>query len=91
MPLTRANDRYTSDVQGVNFLMQDGPAEIICRISLETLSRLGRMTGLTEPIEIFENSRETIERAASNKYDRTSRLPYEVMTVAADDLGLGDA
>ena len=91
MPLTRASDRYTSGVDGINFLMRDGSIEVICRIDLETLSQFGRTIGLSETIEIFETGRATIERAAATKYDRTSRRPYEVVTVTAGDLGLGDA
>ena len=90
MLLTRADDRYTSRLDGVNFLMHDGQIEVVCRIDLETLSQFGRTIGLSETIEIFETSRATIERAASNKYDRTSRHPYEVATVAAGDLGIED-
>jgi hypothetical protein len=47
--------------------------------------------GLSEAIEIFETGRDTIERAASNKYDPTSRRPFEVVTVTTDDLSLDDA
>jgi hypothetical protein len=91
MPLTRASDQYTSSVDGINFLMRDGPIEVICQIDLETLSQFGSTIGLSGTIEIFETGRATIERAASTKYDRTSRRPYEVVTITADDLGLGDA
>ena len=41
-----------------------------------------------ELAEVFETGRDAIERAASDKFDRTSRRPYEVVTVTADDLGL---
>ena len=88
MPLTRASETYTPREDGIYFLMQDGPEEVVCQITLEALSKLGRTTGLTGPTEIFETRRDTIERVAGNKYDRTSRRPYEVLTVTADDLGL---
>jgi len=71
--------------------MQDGPTEVVCRINLDALSEFGRTIGLSEPTEIFETGRAAIERAASEKYDRTSRRPYEVVTITADDLDLGDA
>jgi hypothetical protein len=71
--------------------MQDGPEEVVCRITLEALSKLGRTTGIIGPTEIFETCRDAVERAAGNKYDRTSRHPYEVVTVIADDLGLEKA
>jgi hypothetical protein len=91
MPLTRASETYTLREDGIYFLMQDGPEEIVCQITLEALSKLGRMTGLIGPTEIFETGRDAIERAAGNKYDRTSRRSYEVVTVTADDLGLEEA
>jgi len=91
MPLTRASETYTPREDGIYFLMQDGPEEVVCQITLEALSKLGRTTGLTGPTEIFEARRDTIERVAGNKYDRTSRRSYEVVTVTADDLGLEEA
>jgi hypothetical protein len=91
MPLTRASETYTLREDGIYFLMQDGPEEVVCQITLEALSKLGRTTGLVGPTEIFETRRDTIERAAGSKYDRTSRRPYEVVTVTADDLGLEEA
>jgi hypothetical protein len=91
MPLTRASETYTLREDGIYFLMQDGPQEIVCQITLEALSKLGRTTGLIGPTEIFETGRDTIERAAGSKYDRTSRRSYEVVTVTADDLGLEEA
>jgi hypothetical protein len=71
--------------------MQDGPMEVVCRITLEALSQFGRTIGLSEPSEIFETGRHAIEHTASDKYDRTSRRPYEAVTITADDLDLGDA
>jgi hypothetical protein len=91
MPLTRASETYTLREDGIYFLMQDGPEEVVCQITLEALSKLGRATGLIGPSEIFETGRDTIERAAGDKYDRTSRRPYEVVTVTIDDLGPDEA
>ena len=88
MPLARTNKRYTSGVDGVHFLMQDGPMEVVCTITVEALSQLGRTMGLTVQTEIFETSREAIERTASDKYDRTARRPYEMVIVTIDDLDL---
>jgi len=70
--------------------MRDGPFEVICQIELETLSRLGNTRGLSEAIEIFERDRATIERAASNKYDQTSRQDYEILVVTSADLAIRD-
>jgi hypothetical protein len=87
----RAIERYTLREDGIYFLMQDGSEEVVCRITPEALSKLGRAAGIIGPTEIFETGRNTIERAAGNKYDRTSRRPYEVVTVTADDLGPEEA
>jgi hypothetical protein len=86
MPLTRAQERYTLREDGIHFLMHDGPAEVVCRIDLAALSLFGRTIGLTEPTEIFETGRDRIERAASHKYDQTTRVPYEVLTITIKDL-----
>jgi hypothetical protein len=87
MPLMRSVERYTVRGDGIYFLMQDGPTGVVCEITLEALSQLGRASGLTEPTEIFKATRDAIERVASDKYDRTSRKPYEVVTITIDDLG----
>jgi Protein of unknown function (DUF1488) len=89
MPLTRARDNYTLSADGIHFLMLDGPVEVICEIGFEALSEFGSTLGLSETTEIFESGRAMIERAASDKYDRTIRRAYEVVTVTAADLGLG--
>jgi Protein of unknown function (DUF1488) len=91
MPLRRAIERYMLREDGIYFLMQDGPEEVVCRITLEALSKLDKTTGIIGPTEIFESGRHTIERAAGNKYDRTSRHAYEVVTITTDDLGLEEA
>jgi hypothetical protein len=91
MPLTRLSDRYGLGDHSISFLMLDGPTEVVCEISSETLTRLGRVMGLTDLSKIFETSRDRIERAASDKYDQMTRVLYEVLTVATDDLDLGDA
>ena len=91
VPLMRAIERYTLHEEGIYFLMQDGPEEVACQITREALSKLGRTTGLIGLTEIFQTGRGTIERAAGNKYDRTNRRPYEVVTVTGDDLNLEEA
>jgi len=82
----RADERYTVREDGIYFLMQDGPMEVVCEITLEALSQLGRTIGLTEPTDVFVSGRAAIEHAASEKYDRTSRRPYEIVTITTDDL-----
>jgi hypothetical protein len=71
LPLARLSDRYGLGEDGIIFLMLDGQTEVVC----------GRVMGLTELSKIFEAGRDTIESAASNKYDQTTRVPYEVLTV----------
>jgi Protein of unknown function (DUF1488) len=77
----RADERYTVRQDGIIFLMLDGPMEVVCEITLEALSQLGTTIGSTEPTDVFVTGRDAIERAASDKYDRTSRRPYEIITV----------
>jgi hypothetical protein len=90
MPLTRARDNYTVHADGIRFLMRDGPFEIICQIELETLAQAGNARDVSQATEIFERERATIERAASNKYDRTSRQDYEILVVTTADLAIRD-
>jgi hypothetical protein len=59
---------------------------VVCEITIEALSQLRRASGLTEPTGIFETTRDAIERVVTDKYDRTSREPYEVVTITTDDL-----
>jgi hypothetical protein len=86
MPLTRARDGYTARADGIRFLMRDGSCDIICQIRLETLSQIGNTADLNDTIGIFQRDRAMIERAASDKYDRTSRRDYEVVIVTTADL-----
>jgi len=90
MPLSRARENYTVGADGIQFLMRDGQSEVICHIELETLSDLGNgnATDRMELIEIFDRGRAAIERAASRKYDQTSRRDYEIVTVTIVDLTL---
>jgi Protein of unknown function (DUF1488) len=82
----RSVEGYTVREDGVYFLMQDGPIGVVCEITLEALSRLGQASGLTEPTEIFKTTRDAIERVVSDKYDRTPRRAYEIVTITADDV-----
>jgi hypothetical protein len=86
MPLTRARDGYTVRADGIRFLMRDGSYEIICQIGLEALSQIGNTADLSESIGIFQRDRAMIERAASDKYDRTSRRDYEIVIITSADL-----
>jgi hypothetical protein len=82
----KAVEKYTVREDGIYFLMQDGPTGVVCEITLEALSQLGRANGLAEPTEICKTTRDAVERVASDKYDRTARRPYEIVTITADDV-----
>jgi hypothetical protein len=87
MALKRASDRFTVRERSVHFLMEDdGAGEVICSISSTTLVAIGQAAGLSHPIFIFLAFREKIERAASEKYDRTARIPYEILSLQEHDL-----
>jgi hypothetical protein len=88
MPLTRARDNCTVCAGGIRFLMRDGRFEVICQIDVQTLSRFGRTTSLAELVAVFQRDRTAIERAASDKYDRTKRQDYEIVMVTSADLEL---
>jgi hypothetical protein len=89
MPLTQAGDGYTVRADGIRFLMRDGSYEIMCQIKLETLSQIGDAGDLSDTIAIFQRDRAMIERAASDKYDRTSRRDYEIVIITSADLAPG--
>jgi Protein of unknown function (DUF1488) len=86
MPLTRASERPVFRRDGVRFLMKEGPREVPCHIYQDDLSSFGRTVGMRDTALIFEAYREEIERAASDKYDRTGRGDYEIIIVSAGDL-----
>jgi hypothetical protein len=89
MPLKRARDSYTVYADGIRFLMRDGSYEVICQIRLEALSQIGNTADLCDTIGIFQRERAMIERAASAKYDGTSRLDYEIVIITPADLAPG--
>jgi hypothetical protein len=66
--------------------MKDSPDEVICAISCNLLVAVGQPYGLTNPVFIFWALREKVERAASAKYDRTTRKAYEILAVQERDL-----
>jgi hypothetical protein len=86
MPLTRAAERPVFKRDAVRFLMKDGAADVPCLVSHRALSALGSLLGMNDTTLIFAACRERIERAASDKYDRSARHDYETVTVTVDDL-----
>jgi hypothetical protein len=89
MPLTRARDNYLVSADGIRFLMRDGTFEIMCEIEREALSQIGNASHADETVAIFERHRAMIERVASDKYDRTNRQDYEIISITAADLAPG--
>jgi hypothetical protein len=51
--------------------MKDGAFDLVCRISYRTLMALGDKAAVKDAHMVFWAFREKIERAASDKYDRT--------------------
>jgi Protein of unknown function (DUF1488) len=86
MPLTRASGRPILRMDGVRFLMMDGPCELICSISIQALLAFGDKVGMNDAQMIFWAYWDEIERAASDKYDRTSREHYEILGIDENDL-----
>jgi hypothetical protein len=86
MPLTRASEQPVFRRDEICFLMNDGGEEVICTVSIRVLLALGETVGTNDAQTIFRGHREEIERAASQKYDRTARVPYETLGVGERDL-----
>ena len=86
MRLTRASELPVLGLDGVGFLMKDGPNEIVCNISNRVLAAFGETVGMSDPRLIFWAYRKEIEQAASDKYDRTTRQQYEILDVDQCDL-----
>jgi hypothetical protein len=53
--------------------MKDGEWEIVCSISNRTLMAYGAKRGMQDAQMVFWAYQDEIERAASDKYDRTGR------------------
>jgi hypothetical protein len=87
MPLTRASEQPVFRRDEICFLMEDGAEEVICTVSTRVLLAFGDT--VSNAVLIFRAYREEIERAASEKYDRSAREPYEILRVSERDLCLG--
>jgi|ERR1700722_1942218 hypothetical protein len=66
----------------------DAPGKVLSRnqADCEAQNRAGSEAGLSRPIFIFLAFREKIERAASAKFERTVRVPYEILAIQELDL-----
>jgi len=70
MPLRRSKEQILSTMNGVKFLMEDGPTEVPCRATPELLAdRFGSSGNHEGDEEVFRRHRVAIEQAASDKYD----------------------
>jgi hypothetical protein len=86
MPLTRVPKQPVLRMTSIRFLMKDGEWELICSISNRTLMAYGAKQGMQDAHMVFWAYQDEIERAASDKYDRTGRKDYEILHIDEDDL-----
>ena len=91
MPLARSKGPLISAVEGVFFPMIAAPStrrlHITCVVTRTVLYELaGRTLSVPEFLEVFGSHRNTIERLASNVYDRKKAQPALVVTVGLHDL-----
>jgi hypothetical protein len=86
MPLTRVPKQPVLRMTSIRFLMKDGEWELICSISNRTLMAFGAKWGMKDAQMVFWAHQDEIERAASDKYDRTGRKDYGILHIHEDDL-----
>jgi Protein of unknown function (DUF1488) len=86
MPLTRVAKQPILKMSSIRFLMKDGEWELICSISNRTLMAFGARWGMQDAQMVFWAYQDEIERAASDKYDRTGRKDYAILHIDEDDL-----
>jgi hypothetical protein len=88
VPLTRSNENILLTMNGVRFLMQDGPTEVPCMATSDLLTDRFGSDGSNEGNEkAFRQNREAIERAASDKFDTgrvEARIDTRIILTAAD-------
>jgi hypothetical protein len=88
MPLNRSKEKLLLSTDGVTFLMLDGDTEVPCRVSQELLfDKFGSKGDRGADETAFQLNRESIERAASDKYDAGELAPHSdarVIIIAAD-------
>src|SRR4051812_46907099 len=88
MPLTRSKENILITMNGVRFLMENGPTEVPCMATTELLTDRFGSDGSNEGNEkAFRQNREAIERAASDKFDAgrvESRIDTRIILSASD-------
>jgi hypothetical protein len=89
MPLRRSKEQILATMNGIKFLMQDGPTEVPCRATPELLAdRFGSNGECNGDEEVFRLHRLAIEQAASDKYD-AGRIEPQIdpkVIVTANDM-----
>jgi Protein of unknown function (DUF1488) len=87
MPLKRSRPEFLVTTEGVEFLMSDESTEVPCRAECELLREKFGSSGADGDERAFRLNRETIEEAASNKYDAgkiEAHAPWKVVVSAFD-------
>jgi len=69
MPLKRSGPRILITTEGVEFLMVDGLMEVVCRAECGLLREKFDSSGADGDERTFLLNRDSIEQAASDKYD----------------------
>jgi hypothetical protein len=86
MPLTRVPKQAVLKMTSIRFLMKDGEWELICSVSNRALMAFGAKRGVQDAQMVFWAYQDEIERAASDKYDRTGRKDYDILHIDECDL-----
>ncbi len=82
MPLTRGREDVAATMNGVRFVMFDGPTEVACRAESDLLRDLYGSSGEgSSDVTAFNKYRSVIEQAASAKYDAGNIAKGEVTVV----------
>jgi hypothetical protein len=87
MPLKRAKPDIIVTTEGVEFLMNDESTEVPCRAECELLREKFGSSGADGDERAFRLNRESIEEAASEKYDAgkiEASAPRKVIISAFD-------
>jgi len=87
MSLVRQDERFRFErLDGVYFLMADGNAHILCKVSHEALRDRSARDGVAASLpDTFVRHRERIETIAGEKYEQGHR-PNGVVLVLSRDL-----
>ncbi len=87
MPLKRSRPEILITTEGVEFLMQDESTEVPCRAEPELLREKFGSSGAADDERAFRLNRDSIEGAASAKYDAGDiepHAPCKVIVSASD-------